>query len=64
MPYLATAALLLTAASILTVTGVLFAPLVFGLFLLALVGVLARHTDQRVRPQEPPRDPRAWRGPA
>jgi hypothetical protein len=40
--------------------GVVFAAVLFGLFLLALVSVLAG-VDRRVRQHDPPLDPRGWR---
>jgi hypothetical protein len=61
MTYLASAALILTVAVLIPMGGVLFAPFLFGLFLLALVGVLARHTDRRVRTQDPTMDATGWR---
>jgi hypothetical protein len=62
MTFLATAALLLSVAALLAIGGVLFAPFLLGVFLLALVGVLAGHTDRRVRQQDPTLDPSGWRG--
>jgi len=41
--------------------GVLFAFILFGLFLLALVGVIGGLEDHSVRQQEPAMDPRRWR---
>jgi len=41
--------------------GVLFAGILFGLFLLALVGVIGGLEDHSVRQQEPAMDPRSWR---
>jgi hypothetical protein len=41
--------------------GVLFSPFLFGLFLLALVGVFAGLEDRSVRRHEPVLDPRRWR---
>jgi hypothetical protein len=41
--------------------GVLFALFLFGLFLLALVGVLAGLEDRTVRQHDPVLDPRRWR---
>ena len=62
MTYLAIAALLLTVATLLPAGGVLFTPFLLGLFLLALVGVFARHSDRNVRRQDPTMDPGRWRG--
>ena len=64
MTYLATAALFLTAASLLAMTTILFAPFLFGLFLLALAGVIASHGDRRVRRRQPSMDATGWRGEA
>jgi hypothetical protein len=61
MKYVAVAALLLTAATLPVVGGVLFALLLFGLFLLALVGVLGGLEDRTVRQHDPVLDPRRWR---
>lgn len=41
--------------------GALFAMVTFGLFLLALVGVIGGMDDQRVRQRHPPMDPTGWR---
>jgi hypothetical protein len=61
MKFLAVAALLLTAAAIPVVGGALFALLLFGLFLLALVGVLGGLENRTVRQHDPVLDPRRWR---
>ena len=61
MTYLAITALLLAVVSLLMIGGALFAPILFGLFLLALVGVLARHTDRSVRQRDATMDPSGWR---
>jgi hypothetical protein len=61
MTYIATAALLLILATLITIGGVIFTPFLLGLFLLALLGVLARHSDGTVRPRETPTDPTGWR---
>jgi hypothetical protein len=61
MTFIATAALLLTAVTLLPVGGVLFAPFLLGLFLLALLGVFTRHTDGTVRRQSPPLGQQSWR---
>ena len=62
MTFLATAALILTVAALASGVGVLLAPVLFGAFLLALVGVLAGHGDRRVRQRAPAVDPCGWRG--
>jgi len=41
--------------------GVLCAGILFGLFLLALVGVIGGLEDHSVRQQEPAMDPWSWR---
>ena len=41
--------------------GALFAMATFGLFLLALVGVIGGMDDQRVRQRHPPMSPTGWR---
>ena len=41
--------------------GVILAPFVFGLFLLALVGVLGGLGDRTVRQHNPKTNPRGWR---
>jgi hypothetical protein len=41
--------------------GILFAFVLFGLFLLALVGVIGGLEDHSVRQHEPAMDPRGWR---
>lgn len=61
MTYLATAALLLTIASLIPIGGVIFTPFLLGLFLIALVGVVSDHGDRTVRRQGPTLDGRAWR---
>jgi hypothetical protein len=61
MKYVAVAALLLTVATLPVVGGALFALLLFGLFLLALVGVLGGFEDRTVRQHDPVLDPRRWR---
>jgi hypothetical protein len=61
MKYLAVAALFLTAVTIPVLGGVLFAFLFFGVFLLALVGVLAGLADRNVRQHNPSMNPRRWR---
>jgi hypothetical protein len=61
MKYLAVAALLLTVVTIPVVGGVLFAFLFFGVFLLALVGVLTGLEDRTVRQHNPSMNPTRWR---
>jgi hypothetical protein len=61
MKVLAAAALFLTVATIPIVGGVLFAFFLFGLFLLALVGVLAGLDDRTVRQRNRAMNPKAWR---
>ena len=43
------------------VGGILCAFVLFGLFLLALVGVIAGLEDHSVQQHEPAMDPRGWR---
>ena len=62
MTYVATAALALTLVSLLPPGGVLFAPFLFGLFLLSLVGVLARHSNRSAPRRGPTLDATGWRG--
>ena len=62
MTILAGAALALTVVSLLIVGGVLFAPFLFGLFLLALIGVIAESGDRTVRQHDPPMNAKTWRG--
>lgn len=57
----AVVSLFLTVAFVPLVGGVLFAMVVFGLFLLALVGVLAEQEDRTVRQHNPSMNPRGWR---
>jgi hypothetical protein len=62
MTYLATAALLATiAAALIPIVGALLAPLLFGLFLIAFLGVLSRQGDRRVRQRDPALNGRGWR---
>ena len=61
MKYLAAAALFLTVAALPVVGGVLFALFLFGLFLLALVGVLAGLEDRTVCQHNPEMNSRRWR---
>jgi hypothetical protein len=61
MKYLAVAALFLTVATLPVLGGALFALFPFGLFLLALVGVLGRLEHRTVRQHKPVLDPRRWR---
>jgi hypothetical protein len=59
---IAVASLALTAASLLAIpVGVVFAPFTFGLFLLALVGVLGGVENRTVRQHEPRLDSESWR---
>lgn len=57
----AVASLFLTVAFIPVVGGVLFAIVFFGLFLLALVGVLGGLEDRTVRRRDPSLNPTKWR---
>lgn len=41
--------------------GILFSFILFGGFLLALVGVIGGQEDRTVRQHEPSMDPQAWR---
>ena len=52
--------LILTVAFV-PIGGVLFAMVFFGLFLLALVGVLGGLEDRTVRQHNPSLNPRGWR---
>lgn len=61
MRYLAAAALLGVVATIPVTGGVLFAAFAFGLFLLALVGVVGGLGDRTVRQHGGVRDPKGWR---
>jgi hypothetical protein len=61
MKYLALMALFLTIAALVVMGGVIFAPFLFGLFLLALVGVLGGLKDRTVRQHNPAMNPRRWR---
>jgi hypothetical protein len=61
MKYLTVAALFLTVATLPVWGGVLFALFLFGLFLLALVGVLGGLEDRTVRQHDPVLDPARWR---
>jgi hypothetical protein len=61
MKYLTVMALFATVVTLPIVGGVLFAFMFFGLFLLALVGVLAGLEDRTVRQHNPSMDPRRWR---
>jgi hypothetical protein len=53
--------LILTVAFMPVVGGVLFAMVFFGLFLLALVGVLGGLGNRTVRQHNPSMNPREWR---
>lgn len=57
----AVVSLFLTVAFVPLVGGVLFAMVAFGLFLLALVAVLAEQEDRTVRQHNPSMNPRGWR---
>jgi hypothetical protein len=61
MTYLAAAALLLIVATLPLIGGALLAPFLLGLFLLALNGVLTRHTDGTVGRRDASIDPCGWR---
>jgi hypothetical protein len=54
-------ALLLSVATLPVWGGVLFALFLFGLFLLALVGVLGGLEDRTVRQRDVVLDPKGWR---
>jgi hypothetical protein len=58
----AAVSLFLTVASLLAIpVGAIFAPFLFGLFLLALVGVFGGLEDRTVRQQKPVLDRERWR---
>jgi hypothetical protein len=58
----AAVSLFLTVASLLAIpVGAIFAPFLFGLFLLALVGVFGGLEDRTVRQQKPVLDGERWR---
>jgi hypothetical protein len=57
----AVVSLILTVAFLPIIGGVLFALVFFGLFLLALVGVLGGVEDRTVRQHNPSMNPREWR---
>jgi hypothetical protein len=57
----ALSALLVTVALAPVIGGVLFALVTFGVFVLALVGVLAGLENHTVRQRNPSLNPRAWR---
>ena len=61
MNYLAVPALFLSVALLPLVGGVFFAALFFGLFLLALVGVLGGLGNRTVQQHDPVLDPKGWR---
>ena len=61
MKFVAAAALLLTVATLPIMGAVMFALLAFGLFLLALVGVLSGLEDRTVRPRDVVLDGTRWR---
>jgi TRAP-type C4-dicarboxylate transport system permease small subunit len=59
---IAVASLALTVASLLAIpVGVVFAPFLFGLFLLALVGLLGGVDNRTVRQHDPQLDSERWR---
>jgi hypothetical protein len=53
--------LLLAVASLPVPGGVIFAPFLFGLFLLSLAGVVGRVGHRSVRQRHPVLDARRWR---
>jgi hypothetical protein len=57
----ALSALGLTVVMLPVIGGALFAMVFFGLFVLALVGVLAGVDDHAVRQKNTPTDPTGWR---
>jgi hypothetical protein len=57
----AVVSLILTVAFIPVVGGVIFSMVFFGLFLLALVGVVGGLEDRTVRQHNPSMNPRGWR---
>lgn len=58
---IAVTCLLLSLALLPVPGGVVFAPFLFGLFLLALLGVFGGLEDRRVERREPEMNPRRWR---
>jgi hypothetical protein len=61
LKFLTAATLFLTATVLLPMGGVIFAPFLFGLFLLSLVGVLGGLKNRSVRQHNPATSPRRWR---
>lgn len=61
MKYVAVAALFLSVATLPVWGGALFALFLFGLFLLALVGVIGGLEDRTVRQRDVVLDPERWR---
>jgi hypothetical protein len=61
MKFLAAAALLTSVALLPVWGGVVLALVPFGLFLLALVGVLGALEDRTVQQHQPVLEPRRWR---
>jgi hypothetical protein len=61
MTILTIASLLLSSGLLLVPGGVLFAPFLLGLSLLALTGVLGGRADRSVRQHNPPMNPKGWR---
>lgn len=59
--FLAVAALLGAVAFVPIYGGVLFAFVLFGLFLLALVGAIGGQENRAVRQHDAPTDPTGWR---
>jgi hypothetical protein len=57
----AVVSLILTVAFIPVVGGIIFSMVFFGVFLLALVGVLSGGRDRTVRQHNPSMNPREWR---
>ena len=53
--------LVLLVVSLPVIGGVLFAPFLLGAWLLALVGILARHGDRTAAQHQPALDGKGWR---
>jgi hypothetical protein len=58
---IAVTSLFLLVATLAVFGGVVLAPFIFGLFALALVGVLGQVPDRSVRQHNPDLDPTGWR---
>jgi len=58
---IAVGSLVVLVALLIAPGGVLLAPFVFGVFLLALAGVLGGLNDHTVRQHNPKMNPRGWR---